>query len=142
MKAAPEDVPTAEVLSTNWEAAPTLPVAVKVTGEPASDPEEAVNELLPAAVPRVHEVSAAMPEESVVTADAGSREPPPEATVKVTETPETAFPPESVTRTDGAEATALPAVALWLLPPLRAIVVAAPTVTVTDWVAVVSELDE
>jgi hypothetical protein len=112
-------------------------VAEKVTGEPASDPEVAVSVFAPAVMPRVHEVRVAIPDAFVVTADAGRREPPPEATAKVTETPATTLPPESVTRTDGAIATALPAVAVWLLPALTAIVAAEPapvgcTVVVTE----------
>jgi hypothetical protein len=94
------------------DAVPTVPVAANVIGEPESEPEVAVRVLLPTVAPRVHEVSAAMPEEFVVTAEDGNREPPPEATAKVTDVPDTAFPPESVTSTDGAVETALPAVAL------------------------------
>ena len=110
---------------TSTDAAPTVPVAVKVTGVRA--PEDAVSVFTPAVFPRVHEVRVAMPEEFVVLADAGSREPPPEATANVTDTLGTTLPPESVTSTEGAVATALPAVAVWLFPALIAMVAAEPT---------------
>ena len=118
-----------------------MPVAVNVTGEPDSDPDVAVIVLLPTVVPRVHEPTVAMPEEFVV-AVRPVPEPPPVATANVTDTPETTLPLESVTRTDGATATADPAVAVCELPAFAAIVVAAPTVTVTDAVATVSAPSE
>ena len=111
-------------------------------GEPERVPDVAVSVFEPAVVPRVHDVSAATPEEFVVTAEDGSREPLPDATAKVTEVPDTGLPPESVTITEGAVATALPAVALWPLPAFIAMVVAAPTVTVTEAVATVSAPSE
>jgi hypothetical protein len=109
---------------------------VKVTGDPESTPEVAVIVLAPAVVPRVHEPTVAIPEAFVV-AERPVPEPPPVATAKVTEVPDTALPPESVTRTAGAIDTAEPAVADWELPALNAIVVAAPTETVTEALAVV-----
>jgi hypothetical protein len=142
VNAAPDAVPTAALVITNWEAAPTVPVAVKVMGEPVKEPEVAVNVFDPTVVPRVHAGDVATPEEFVVTVPDDAREPPPVATAKVTEVPETPLPPESVTRTAGAVDTAEPAVADWELPALNAIVVAAPTETVTEALAVVSAPSE
>src|SRR5439155_4918245 len=59
---------------------------------------------------------------------AGTREPPPAVSVKVTETPETGFPVASVTLTDGGALAAVPTVALWDVAELAAIVLAAPMV--------------
>src|SRR3989441_12987919 len=56
--------------------------------------------------------------------------PPPEATAKVTATPLTGLPFASCTITDGSTGTAVPAVADWLFPALRAICVAVPAVPV------------
>src|SRR3989441_109784 len=56
--------------------------------------------------------------------------PPPEATAKVTAPPLTGLPLASCTITDGSTGTAVPAVADWLFPALRAICVAAPVVPV------------
>src|SRR5213596_3724582 len=97
-------------------AAPAVPVAVNVFG--------------PAVVPSVHEVTAAIPSAPVVTGVVGVTEPPPDATANVTATPATGFPFASCTITDGPTATAVPAVADWLFPPLSAIVLAAPAVPV------------
>ena len=141
VNAAPAAVPTAAVVRTSCDATPTDPVAVKVTGEPASAPDVAVIVLEPAVPPRVHEPTVATPDEFVVTVRPVP-EPPPVATANVTEVPDTTLPPESVTRTAGAIDTAEPAVADWALPALSAIVVAAPTDTVTDAVAVVSAPSE
>jgi hypothetical protein len=114
---------------------------VKVTGEPERPDAVAVIVFAPAAAPSVHEPTVAMPEAFVV-AVRDVPEPPPDATAKVTDVPETGLPPESVTRTAGAVATADPAVADCALPAFAATVAAAPTVTVTLWVADVSEPDE
>jgi hypothetical protein len=119
------------LVTPNLVTAPTVPVAAKVTGEPVSPDTVAVSVFDPAVVPRVHEVTAAMPEEFVDTVVVGRRDPPPDATAKVTAVPDTRLPPESVTMTDGAVETADPAVAVWLLPAFTAMVVAAPAVTVT-----------
>ena len=91
-------------------AAPTVPVAVNVTGEPDSVPLVAVIVLEPTVVPSVQLPTAAMPLAFVV-ADKSVPEPPPVATANVTETPETAFPFTSLTMTLGAVPTADPAVA-------------------------------
>jgi hypothetical protein len=102
---------------------------VIVTGEPVSPVAVAVSVFVPAVVPRVQDVRAAMPEAFVATLDVGFRVPSP---LNDTDVAETGLPPESVTITDGAVATAVFTVAVWLLPAFTAIVVAAPTVTVTE----------
>jgi len=85
---------------------------VNVTGEPVRPVAVAVSVLLPAVVPSVHEVTAAIPLAFVVTAVVGTTTPPPEATANVTLTPLTGLLLTSRTITDGATATAVPAVAL------------------------------
>jgi len=120
-------------------AAPAVPVAVKLTGEPARPALVAESRLLPAAVPRVQLPTVAMPL-ALVVAPSPVALPPPKVTAKVTPTPLTALPLTSVTFTLGATATLLPAVALWPLPPLMAMATAAPAVTATlDEVAAVRE---
>jgi hypothetical protein len=116
---------------TNCVAAPAVPVALKVMGEPLRLPLVAVSVLAPDVVPKVQAGLVAMPALSVVTAPLEAIEPPPVATAKVTDTPLTALPCASVTWTDGAVATAVLTVALWLFPPFTAIVVAVPELTVT-----------
>ena len=111
------------------EAAPTVPVAVNVTGDPVRLPLVAVTVLDPTDVPRVQLPTVAIPLAFVVT-DAPVTEPPPDATANVTDTPETGLLLASFTITLGAVATAEPAVADWPLPPFTAICVAAPTVPV------------
>src|SRR5439155_374251 len=111
-------------------AAPAVPVAVKVTGLPASPLAVAVSEFGPAVGPRVHEVTAAVPFAFVVTGVVGLTVPPPEATANVTLTPPTGFPSASRTITEGSTGTAVPAVADWPLPAWIAICVAAPAVAV------------
>ena len=100
-----------DAVTANRVTGPATPVAVKVSGDPVRPADVAVNVFAPAVVPRVQEVTLAIPEEFVV-AEPPSTDPPPEATAKVTERPGTGLPPASVTSTDGAVATALPAVAL------------------------------
>src|SRR5207247_2593243 len=95
-----------------------------------SVPECAVSVFVPAVVPTAHEVTAAIPSAPVVTGVVGVTVPPPDATANVTATPATGFPFASCTITDGPTATAVPAVADWLFPPLTAIVLAAPAVPV------------
>ena len=132
VKAAPLAATAAEVVSANCVAAPGVPVAVKVKGEPLKLPLVAVSVLAPAVVLRVQAGLVAMPALSLVTV-AGepgeASEPPPLAAVKVTDTPLTALPCASVTFTDGAVVTAVPTVALCELPPFNAIVAAVPEVT-------------
>jgi hypothetical protein len=96
----------------NCVAAPAVPVAVKVMGEPLRLPLAAVSVFAPAVVPKVQAGLMAIPALSVVTALLEAIEPPPVATAKVTDTPLTALPCASVTFTDGAAATAVFTVAL------------------------------
>jgi hypothetical protein len=128
---APETTDVGCVVIANCVAAPAVPVAVKVMGEPLRLPLVAVSVFAPAVVPRVQAGLVAIPALSVVTTPLEAIEPPPVATAKVTETPLTALPCASVTWTDGAVATAVFTVTLWLLPPLSVIVVAVPELTVT-----------
>src|SRR5438876_1076563 len=101
-------------------------------GLPARLPDVAVSVFVPADVPSVHERSVAMPAPSVgtVVPVAGFVEPPPPVTSNFTPTPATGFPLASRTITDGAVATALPAVALWPLPAFTAICDAPPAPSV------------
>ena len=119
------------MLTANCVAAPAVPVAVIVNGEPVKVPLVAVKVFAPASVPSVQAGLVAMPVLSVVTAPLEAKEPDPLATAKVTDTPLTALPWASVTFTDGAITTAVATVALWLLPLFTAIVVDAPVLTVT-----------
>src|SRR5207302_1321892 len=110
-------------------AVPAVPVAVNVTGLPVSDPDVAVRVLLPAVALSVQLPTVAMPLPFVVWL------PPvivpfPGATANVTATPVTGFPFASFTITDGGDATAVPAVADWLVGLFAAIVAAAPAVPV------------
>jgi hypothetical protein len=116
-------------------AALAVPVAVNVTGLPLRVPEVAVRVLVPAVVPSVQLVTTAIPLLFVVTAVVGTTVPPPNATANVTSVPETGLLKASRTITAGAIATAVPTVALWLLPALTAIEAAAAafTVTVGSW---------
>ena len=91
-------------------AAPTVPVAVNVTGDPVSDPLVAVMVLDPTVVPRVQLPTVAMPPAFVVT-DALVTEPPPVAIANVTLMPETGLLCASLMMTLGAVPTAEPAVA-------------------------------
>src|SRR5206468_1813150 len=81
-------------------------------------------------VPSFHEPTVAMPAAFVVALPPVS-EPPPLPTANVTDVPETGLPNASVTSTDGADATFVFAVALWLSPLLTAIVLAAAAVIVS-----------
>ena len=92
-------------------AAPAVAVAVKVRGEYVNEPDVAVSVLLPAVAPKVQDPRVAIPKLFVVWV-APVIEPPPVATAKVTLTPLTGLLLESFTITDGAVATADPAVAL------------------------------
>ena len=90
-------------------AAPAVPVAVKVTGLPESDPDVAVTVFVPAVGLRVHDVSAAIPSLPVLTGVVGVTVPLPAARVNVTATPATGFPLASLMITDGGEPTTVPA---------------------------------
>ena len=110
-------------------AAPAVPVAEKVTGEPVRPAFVTVSVLAPAVVPSVQEPTVAMPLLFVV-AVAVVTLPPPLATTNVTLVPEIGLLFTSRTITLGKRLTAVPTVALWLLPPLMAICVATPPVPV------------
>jgi hypothetical protein len=112
VKAEPDAVPIEDRIRLKPEPAPATPVAVNVTGEPDSDPEVAETVFAPAAVPSVHAGAVATPEELDVTANDDASDPPPVATANVTDAPATGLPAASETSTDGAIATALPAVAV------------------------------
>src|SRR5207237_1392354 len=121
-------------------AAPAVPVAVKVTGLPVSDPDVAVRVLLPAVALSVQLPTVAMPLPLVVcvppvTLPLLVRAPPvplplPAAGVNVTATCLHGSLPASFTITDGGDLTAVPAVADWLVGLFAAIVAAAPAVPV------------
>ncbi len=102
---------------------PATPVALKVTGEPESRALVAVTVFAPAVAPSIHLPTVATPE-ALVTAVAPVREPPPAVIANVTLAPATGWFHASVTRTLGATATAVPAVALCASPACRAIFVA------------------
>jgi hypothetical protein len=91
-----------------------VPVAVNVSGLPAKTPDVAVSVLEPAVVPSTHELKAAMPDafETTVLPLGDEIEPPPVATANTTLTPDTGLLLASRTKTDGAVATALPAIAV------------------------------
>src|SRR5438309_188823 len=94
---------------------PTLAVAVSV--------------FAPAVSPSVQEAAVATPLAFVFTGVL-LVEPPPEATAKVTATPETALPKLSATKAAGAVESALCTVATWLSPADTAIDTAAPALPV------------
>jgi len=79
----------AEALKVDCAASAVLavPVAVKVTGEPVSDPDVTVSVFDPAVVPSVHAGEVAMPELFVVAEPDDAKDPPPEATANVTAVP-------------------------------------------------------
>src|SRR6184192_38196 len=110
-------------------AAPAVPVAVKVTGLPVSDPDVAVRVLLPAVALSVQLPTVAMPLPLVVCVPPVTL-PLPAAGVNVTATSATGFPFASFTITDGGEPTAVPTVAVWLVGLFAAIVAAVPAVPV------------
>src|SRR6266576_3718716 len=90
-------------------AAPTVAVAVKVTGLPDSWGDVvAVSVWVPAVAPSVQVVAAAMPLPSVSTGVTGVTLPLPGAAANVTVTPPTGLPLMSRTTTDGAMVTAVP----------------------------------
>ncbi len=71
-------------------AAPAVPVALKVTGEPARPMRVAVRVLAPALVPKVQLPTVAMPE-ALVAGVRSVAKPPPLVTAKVTLTPLTGW---------------------------------------------------
>ena len=92
-------------------AAPTVPVAVKVSGLPVSPVEVAVRVLVPAVGPSVQLPTVARPLAFVVRAFPVML-PPPDATAKVTLTLATGFPLASVTSTEGSTGNVVPATAV------------------------------
>jgi len=110
---------------------PTVPVAVKVSGEPVRDPLVAVSVFVPAVVPRIQLPTVATPLESVV-AVAPVIVPPPDATANVTLTPLTGASVESVTITLGSMVTAVPAVTDWPSPACFTTCVASPATGATS----------
>src|SRR3989442_1497301 len=111
-------------------AAPPVPVAVDVTRLPVRPAGVAVPGFGPAVGPGAPAVPAAVPSAPGAPAVVGAPVPPPDVTANVTATPLTGLPLASCTITDGSTGTAVPAVADWLFPALRAICVAAPVVPV------------
>src|SRR5438093_6980991 len=95
------------VIMASFAAAPVVPVAVNVTGLPVSPAAVAVSVFVPAVVPSVHDVTAAMPLPFVAPL-VGLTVPPPDVTVNVTVTSATGLPAPSRTITDGGVATARP----------------------------------
>jgi hypothetical protein len=138
VNAVPLAPPTGCIVTTNCVASPAVPVAVNITGEPASPATVAVSVFAPAVVPKVQAGLVAMPSLSVLTALDDAIDPAPPVTAKVTPTPLTALPCASVTLTEGTVATAVPTVVLCRSPPFIPIRVATPeaTVTVCDSTAV------
>src|SRR5437879_13628052 len=78
-----------------------VPVAVKVTGLPASPVDVAVNEFAPVSAPSVQPPIAAIPSPLVVTGLVPVRLPSPEATANTTPTPGTGLPNRSLAITAG-----------------------------------------
>jgi hypothetical protein len=127
---APLAPPTGCVVITNCVAAPAVPVAVKVTGEPANPVAVAVSVFAPTTVPKVQAGLVAIPTLSVITEPEDANVPAPLLTAKVTATPLTALPCASVTVTEGAVPTTVPTVALCGFPDRTAIRAAAPATPV------------
>jgi hypothetical protein len=132
VSATPLTDPPGCVPMVSCDAAPAVPVAVKVTGLPLSPATDAATVFAPAVVPSVQPVRVARPAASVTTVAglAGVIEPPPLVTVNVTLTPLTGALPASVTFTLGAAVTAVPAVADCVNAEFAAMVVGPPPVTV------------
>src|SRR2546422_230171 len=116
------------VVSTSRVAAPAVPVAVNVTGLPASPVAVAVAVFCPAVALKVHDVAAAIPSTPVATGVVGVTVPLPGLAAKVTATPETGLPLASRTITEGGGLTAVPAGAD-VPPPFGAIDAAAPALS-------------
>ena len=112
-------------------AAPTFAVSTKVTGLPLSPVEAAVSVSGLACMPRVQLVTWAIPPAFVVWLAPVMAPFEVPGTAKVTATLGTGLSLTSRTITAGGVATAVPAGAAWLLPPLTAIRVAVPAITVT-----------
>src|SRR5439155_1515011 len=111
-------------------AAPTVAVAVNVTGLPVSAGAVAVSVFAPAVGPSVHDRTAATPSVPAMTGVVGSTVPLPVATAKLTETPLTGLPPASCSWSTGCCASGAPLCAAlegWVVMLRRA---AAPAVPV------------
>jgi hypothetical protein len=109
---------------------PAVPVATNVTGLPVRPTAVAVTVSTFAWFARVQLVTAAMPLAAVVgMAPVMVPFVVPRA-ANVTATPATGLPCASLTITEGGIATEVPALAVWLFPPFKAIVVALPCVAV------------
>jgi hypothetical protein len=80
------------VLIANCVAAPAVPIAEIVSGEPLNPAEVTVKVFATASVPNVQAGLVAMPVLSVVTAPVEASDPLPLATANVTDTPLTALP--------------------------------------------------
>src|SRR5207249_3939291 len=110
-------------------AVPAVPVAVKVTGLPVSDPDVAVRVLLPAVA-----LSVQLPTVAKIGRASGRDRPVmlplPAAGVNVTATCATGFPFAAFRIRDVAVVPAFPAVADWLVALFAAIVAAVPAVPV------------
>jgi hypothetical protein len=130
LSVAPLAPPTGCVVITNCVATPAVPVAVKVTGEPANPVAVAVSVFAPTTVPKVQAGLVAIPTLSVITEPEDANVPAPLLTAKVTATPLTALPCASVTVTEGAVPTTVPTVALCGFPDRTAIRAAAPATPV------------
>ncbi len=114
-------------------AVPTVPDAVKMTGLPVRVPDDACRVLLlvPAVVRSVQLATVAMPFTSVtMVAGAPTAPSPPSTMVNVTGTPWTGLALPSATLTEGRVVTAVPAVVLWVVTELAAMLVAPPAVPV------------
>ena len=123
-------VPDGSVVVTNCPAEPASAVAVNTSGSPANvSPVVAANVFVPTPTPNVHDVTAANPVASVVTAPVGFTVPPPTVTTNVTSTPGTPLPFASVTIAAGGVATAVPATTVCPSPAPTAIAVATPALT-------------
>src|SRR5207253_1449192 len=97
------------VVSTSRVAAPAVPVAVNVTGLPASPVAVAVAVFCPAVALKVHDVAAAIPSAPVVTGAVGVTVPLPGLAATVARTADTGPARVSPTTTEEATITAPPA---------------------------------
>src|SRR5437762_1480858 len=131
LEPAPAVIVAGAAATVDWAALgpPAVAEAVNVTGLPVRPVAVARNVSVLAAAPRVQEFAAATPFALVVTGDAGSTVPLSPVVANVTATPATGLWSWSRTITAGGVATAVPTVAVWLLPALGAIDAAAAGVT-------------
>src|SRR5439155_480326 len=107
-------VPDGCVAIASRAAAPAVPVAVMLRGLPVIPLPlaVAVSRFVPAVVPSVQDVTAAIPSAPVVTGVVGLTLPPPDPTANTTATPATGLLNWSRTITAGAVATAVFTVAV------------------------------